>query len=153
MSAILAATTLLGGGLSALGELQAGQEAFRTGQVNASVLRRQAKISLINRQQQERDLIKRATIVRGEVVAGAAGQGTTTSGSVAAILSENARETSLDRLRLLFEQENEAAGLSFQARESKRAGRVARSQSRLAAFGSLLGASGRAAVLSRANPG
>lgn len=144
---ILAGMALLGGGVQALGALQQGAEAKRTGRLNAALLRQDAQTVLDQTDAALFDLDRRATLLRGETIARAAGGGTTTSGSVAAVLAEQATSAAIDKLRLQFTAELQTSRLGLQARETKRGARVAQTESTLSAFGSLLGAGGTAAQI------
>lgn len=144
IAAGLAGLSLFGSGIQALGQLNAGLEAERTAEINEWFLRRDASLVAIREKQDLFDANRRIELLRGSQVGISAGSGTTTGGSVAAILAESAVLGAIEKARIEHNASVAIQGLNIQADQVKRAGKQAKKQSRLAALGTVLGGSASA---------
>jgi len=150
---IMAAATVIGGGVSAYGQIQQGNAAAEAARYQAAVQRNNA-IMLDNRAEEERvkgDFEanqKRREVARilGAQRAGAGASGVEMSGSFLDVLGDSATQGALDVAMLRYNAETRARDLEFDA-DNMRAqseltmfeGRSAKRASRIGAFGTLLG--------------
>lgn len=142
--AAAAGAQVVGGALGAVGQLKQGNEALRNAKTQAALMGRDLEISRINTKQRIRDINRQFTALAGQQVARAGKSGVTLSGSSRLVLTEGKREEQLQILRTLFALDVEEAFTPFKQSEAIRSGRIAQSESRLAALGSLFGAAGGA---------
>jgi hypothetical protein len=132
--------SLAGTAFSAMGQIQAGNQANQAAKYNAQVLENQARQTVLNANTdaslRKRQLMKE----RGSAVAAYGASGVQIdSGTPFAVLSDLATEAELDAALTRFQGTQEAKGLNSQAAMSRYEGKVAKRNGMTGAMGTLLG--------------
>jgi len=136
----LAAIASIGGtAISAIGQIQAGVNAQKAANYNATVLENQAKQTVLN-SNTEATLRKRQLMKeRSSAIAAYGASGVQiNSGSPMAVLSDLASEAELDAALTRYQGEQEAKGLNSQAFMERQQGKIAKRNAITGAFGTLL---------------
>lgn len=140
MAEAAAVLGVVGGGVSAIGELNAGTEAEAEANHNAALADRDATIT----RQQTAENERRARVLGDKQLGsmrdayGASGASTTES-SALNYLRESASNAELDALSIRYQGELKAQSYTNEGAELRRRGANAKAASKLAAAGSLLG--------------
>lgn len=129
---------MAGTAMQVIGQLQQGKAAAAVGDRNAAMLEQNAAIE--RQQAGAREVAKRreAAQILGQQRAALAQSGGGMGGSAADIMEQSTINSELDALTLRYEGEMRARGLQQEASMERYAGAQAKSQSRMAAVGSIL---------------
>jgi len=141
---IAAASSAVGGALSAFSSIQQGRQANAMAKYNANVSNENAKATQFQSDIELQNVRSKYRRLRGTQDATAAASGIA-GGSFTDILTDTKMQEDLDTMGLLYKTKTTAQGYNNQATLSLAAGRNAQSQGMLNAAGTIIGTAGKTA--------
>lgn len=129
----------MSGGIEAIGKLQAGRAAYKSGLYNAAVAEDQANLEILSAGAREAAIRRSARRLQGQqLTALAASGGDISSGSALDVLKDSAVEAELDALTARYEGQLQARSQRQGAKLARMQGKQARTASYFSAASSML---------------